>query len=62
VGENMKSRSGVSAKMFGCLGNNGINIRAIAQGSSEKISALLFQKKILQKRLMFYMKNFLSPK
>ncbi|MBK1897915.1 bifunctional aspartate kinase/homoserine dehydrogenase I [Chryseobacterium paridis] len=36
VGENMKSRSGVSAKMFGCLGNNGINIRAIAQGSSEK--------------------------
>ncbi|WP_284461096.1 aspartate kinase, partial [Chryseobacterium sp.] len=36
VGENMKSRSGVSAKMFGCLGNNGINIRAIAQGSSER--------------------------
>lgn len=36
VGENMKSRSGVSAKMFSCLGNNGINIRAIAQGSSEK--------------------------
>lgn len=36
VGENMKSKSGVSAKMFGCLGNNGINIRAIAQGSSER--------------------------
>ncbi|MCQ9636076.1 bifunctional aspartate kinase/homoserine dehydrogenase I [Chryseobacterium sp. WG23] len=36
IGENMKSRSGVSAKMFGCLGNNGINIRAIAQGSSER--------------------------
>ncbi|ASK32748.1 bifunctional aspartate kinase/homoserine dehydrogenase I [Chryseobacterium sp. T16E-39] len=36
VGENMKNRSGVSAKMFSCLGNNGINIRAIAQGSSEK--------------------------
>lgn len=36
VGENMKNRSGVSAKMFGCLGNNGINIRAIAQGSSER--------------------------
>lgn len=42
VGENMKSRSGVSAKMFGALGNNGINIRAIAQGSSEKnISAVI---------------------
>ena len=36
VGENMKSRSGVSAKLFGGLGNNGVNVRAIAQGSSEK--------------------------
>lgn len=36
VGENMKSRSGVSAKLFGALGNNGVNVRAIAQGSSEK--------------------------
>ncbi len=36
VGENMRNRSGVSAKMFGALGNNGVNIRAIAQGSSEK--------------------------
>ncbi|GAA5096571.1 bifunctional aspartate kinase/homoserine dehydrogenase I [Chryseobacterium ginsengisoli] len=45
VGENMKSRSGVSAKMFGCLGNNGINIRAIAQGSSEKnISIVILEK------------------
>lgn len=47
VGENMKSRSGVSAKMFGCLGNNGINIRAIAQGSSEKnISTVISEKDI----------------
>ncbi len=36
VGENMRSRSGVSSKLFGTLGNNGINVRAIAQGSSEK--------------------------
>ncbi len=36
VGENMRSRSGVSSKLFGALGNNGINVRAIAQGSSEK--------------------------
>lgn len=44
VGENMKSRSGVSAKMFGCLGNNGINIRTIAQGSSERnISVVIAQ-------------------
>lgn len=36
VGENMKSHTGVSGRMFGSLGRNGINIRAIAQGSSEK--------------------------
>ena len=42
VGEQMKSHPGVSGKMFGVLGRNGINVRAIAQGSSEKnISAVL---------------------
>lgn len=35
VGENMKSLSGVSSKLFGALGRNGINIKAIAQGASE---------------------------
>jgi aspartokinase/homoserine dehydrogenase 1 len=32
----MRNHPGVSGKMFSVLGNNGINIRAIAQGSSEK--------------------------
>ncbi len=42
VGENMKNRSGVSGKLFSSLGHNGVNIRAIAQGSSEKnISAVI---------------------
>ena len=42
VGENMKSHSGVSGSMFSAMGRNGINIRAIAQGSSEKnISAVI---------------------
>jgi aspartokinase/homoserine dehydrogenase 1 len=36
VGENMKNHTGVSGRMFSALGRNGINIRAIAQGSSEK--------------------------
>lgn len=49
VGENMKSRSGVSAKMFGCLGNNGINIRAIAQGSSEKNISIVISEKDITK-------------
>jgi aspartokinase/homoserine dehydrogenase 1 len=42
VGENMKNHTGISGRMFGALGRNGINIRAIAQGSSEKnISAVI---------------------
>ncbi|RWY52362.1 bifunctional aspartate kinase/homoserine dehydrogenase I [Mucilaginibacter gilvus] len=35
VGENMKQTPGVSGKLFHALGRNGINVRAIAQGSSE---------------------------
>lgn len=36
VGDNMKNHPGISGKMFGALGRNGVNIRAIAQGSSER--------------------------
>ncbi len=35
VGENMKETPGVSGKLFHSLGRNGVNVRAIAQGSSE---------------------------
>src|SRR5690606_16476860 len=35
VGENMKRTPGMSGKLFHALGRNGINVRAIAQGSSE---------------------------
>ena len=42
VGDNMKSHPGTSGKMFGVLGRNGVNVRAIAQGSSERnISAVI---------------------
>jgi len=35
VGENMKQTPGMSGRLFHALGRNGINVRAIAQGSSE---------------------------
>ena len=35
VGEMMKHRSGISGRVFKALGRNGINVVAIAQGSSE---------------------------
>ncbi|MCU0404323.1 MAG: bifunctional aspartate kinase/homoserine dehydrogenase I [Chitinophagaceae bacterium] len=42
VGDKMKSHPGISGQMFSALGRNGINIRAIAQGSSERnISAVI---------------------
>jgi bifunctional aspartokinase / homoserine dehydrogenase 1 len=42
VGDNMKSHPGTSGKMFGIMGRNGVNVRAIAQGSSERnISAVI---------------------
>ncbi|MFT3751219.1 MAG: bifunctional aspartate kinase/homoserine dehydrogenase I [Agriterribacter sp.] len=47
VGENMKSHPGISGKMFGALGRNGVNVRAIAQGSSERnISAVVSTKDV----------------
>ena len=42
VGENMKNHQGLSGKMFSTLGKNNVNIRAIAQGASERnISAVI---------------------
>ncbi|HKZ65758.1 MAG TPA: bifunctional aspartate kinase/homoserine dehydrogenase I, partial [Chitinophagaceae bacterium] len=47
VGENMKSHPGISGRMFSVMGRNGVNIRAIAQGSSEKnISAVIATKDV----------------
>ena len=36
VGDKMKSHQGISGKMFSTLGKNNVNIRAIAQGASER--------------------------
>lgn len=47
VGDNMKNHTGISGKMFAALGRNGVNIRAIAQGSSERnISAVIGTKDV----------------
>jgi aspartokinase/homoserine dehydrogenase 1 len=36
VGDGMRHQPGVSGRIFGVLGNHGINVRAIAQGASER--------------------------
>lgn len=44
VGENMRQTKGVSAKLFKALGRSGVNVVAIAQGSSElNISVVIAQ-------------------
>ena len=47
VGDQMKNHQGISGKMFSTLGRNNINIRAIAQGASERnISAVIAESDI----------------
>ncbi|SHF92004.1 aspartate kinase [Salegentibacter echinorum] len=51
VGDRMKSHHGLSGKMFSALGNNNVNIRAIAQGSSERNISAVIAKKDVHKAL-----------
>jgi len=51
VGDNMKSHQGISGKMFSELGFNNVNIRAIAQGSTEKNISAVIHKKDVKKAL-----------
>ena len=51
VGENMRQTPGIAAKMFQSLGRNGINVIAIAQGSSEYNLSVVIPKDDLSKSL-----------
>ncbi|VAW28973.1 Aspartokinase / Homoserine dehydrogenase [hydrothermal vent metagenome] len=51
VGDNMKSSLGLSGKAFDALGKNGVNIRAIAQGSTERNVSFVVLKKDVTKAL-----------
>ncbi len=51
VGENMKNHQGLSGKMFSTLGKNNVNIRAIAQGASERNISVVIAKKDVHKAL-----------
>ena len=51
VGDQMKSHQGVSGTLFSALGSNNINIRAIAQGASEKNISCVIKKDNVKKAL-----------
>jgi aspartokinase/homoserine dehydrogenase 1 len=51
VGDHMKSHQGLSGKMFSTLGKNNVNIRAIAQGASERNISAVINKEDVKKAL-----------
>lgn len=51
VGDHMRNTPGISARVFYALGRNGINIVAIAQGSSERNISVVVNKKNESKAL-----------
>jgi aspartokinase/homoserine dehydrogenase 1 len=62
VGDNMKNHQGISGKMFSSLGKNNINIRAIAQGASEKNITAVIDEKDVKKALNTLHEQFFESK
>lgn len=51
IGEGMAHTPGISGKLFNSLGKNGINVAAIAQGSSERNLSIVISQKDITKTL-----------
>ena len=58
VGENMKNHQGLSGRMFSTLGKNNVNIRAIAQGASERNISVVINERDVKKALNTLHENF----
>ena len=62
IGDQMKNHQGISGKMFSTLGRNNINIRAIAQGASEKNISTVIAQKDVKKALNVLHETFFETK
>jgi len=62
VGENMQKTPGIAGRVFQALGKNGINIAAIAQGSSELNISVVISKKDEAKALNALHESFFLSK
>jgi len=60
VGDNMRNHTGISGKMFSALGAQGVNIRAIAQGSSERNISAVIETKDVRKAVNSLHEEFFS--
>ncbi len=62
VGDHMYKHQGLSGKMFSTLGKNNVNIRAIAQGASEKNISVVIAEKNVKKALNVLHERFFEVK
>jgi len=62
IGDDMKNFQGISGKMFSTLGKNNINIRAIAQGASERNISAVINKNDVKKALNVLHERFFEVK
>ncbi|WP_282136828.1 bifunctional aspartate kinase/homoserine dehydrogenase I [Seonamhaeicola maritimus] len=62
VGDNMKNHQGISGKLFSALGKNNVNVRAIAQGASEKNISVVISENHVKKALNVLHEQFFESK
>ncbi len=62
VGDNMKNHQGISGKFFSALGRNNVNVRAIAQGASEKNISVVIDENDVKKALNVLHEQFFEAK
>ncbi|MGB6035319.1 MAG: ACT domain-containing protein, partial [Cryomorphaceae bacterium] len=60
IGDNMRHKVGLCGKVFGAIGENGINITAIAQGASERNISIVIDRKDEAKALNVIHEKFFS--
>ncbi|MEM9936806.1 MAG: bifunctional aspartate kinase/homoserine dehydrogenase I, partial [Bacteroidota bacterium] len=58
IGDNMKSRPGISARLFEALGKNGVNVILTAQGASERNISVIIKQEDEAKALSAIHDNF----
>jgi aspartokinase/homoserine dehydrogenase 1 len=62
IGENMRGTPGISGRLFSALGDGGINVLAIAQGSSERNISFVIEGKDREKALNTVHRAFFGAK
>ncbi|TYA71983.1 bifunctional aspartate kinase/homoserine dehydrogenase I [Seonamhaeicola marinus] len=62
VGDNMQNHQGISGKLFSALGRNNVNVRAIAQGASEKNISVVIADNDVKKALNVLHEQFFEAK